>query len=294
MSPRRRKLCRQARIDFAWSLAIGVLPYLLALLVVLATDIRPARGQEPPRRETHTTAPELDGIRAHAPVAIRYHVRNEGGSDHQGLCVISSILANGMSQGVPGLDVPGHDERSGRQMPGKGSPLWRAAKSRPGGYSPTKLQGVLNEVMPGEKWASYVGTDHSVLDRLSRAGYPIGATMNTGELYKYNPIHHMVSLNHFDSRRDLAMVVDNNEPGVFTWMSAREYKRRWIDQGTGWAFVWLRRTARSPATIPAAVVVGLPGLAAIIGALAIRLARAASADGETTKSDSDGYPYEWA
>lgn len=95
--------------------------------------------------------------------------------------------------------------------------------------------------MPAEKWASYVGTNTSVLEQISKSGYPIGATMNTGELYGYQPIHHMISLLHYDKSKDLAMVVDNNRPGVYSWMTAREFDRRWIDGGTGWAFVWTRK-----------------------------------------------------
>jgi len=38
----------------------------------------------------------------------------------------------------------------------------------------------------------------------------------------------------------LACVVDNNDPGVYHWMPATEFARRWIDGGEGWAFAWSR------------------------------------------------------
>lgn len=200
-------------------------------------------AQTPDRRgELVTDTPTYQGRTASAPIPARLHVRNEGGSDGAGLCVISSILCDGMFQAVPGLESPGHDEASGQSAPGKGSGLWRAAKGARGGYSPDKLASLVNRIMPGEDWASYVGTDPSILDRLSRMGYAIGVTMNTGALYGYRPIHHMVSLVHFRAD-DFACVVDNNDPGKFHWMPADEFLRRWIDGGTGWAWIWLRRAS---------------------------------------------------
>lgn len=198
-------------------------PALLLLTLLLAAA--PAHAQLlDGRREQHRETPDYGGIRANAPIHPDLHRQNEGGSDRQGLCVIASVETNGKHQGVPGVDR-----------------LFPIAKTRPGGYSPDKLQRLLDEVLPDEKWASYVGTNTAVLDDLSARGLPIGATMNTGELYRWQPIHHMVSLVHFNSNQDRACVVDNNKPRVFSWMTAREFARRWIDGGTDWAFVWTRR-----------------------------------------------------
>lgn len=198
-----------------------------ALLMAVLLWCAPASAQLlDGKREQHQQEPKYNGTTANAPIPANLHVRNEGGSDGAGLCVIASLRINGRYQGVPGVEQ-----------------IWARAKTRPGGYSPDKLQGLLDETVPAEKWASYVGRDTGILDQLSRAGYPIGATMNTGELYGYAPIHHMVSLLHYDRSKDLAMVVDNNRPGVYSWMTAREFDRRWIDGGTGWAFVWTRKAA---------------------------------------------------
>jgi hypothetical protein len=181
--------------------------------------------------EVHTQTPYYNGERLSAPLSLdpARQIKNEGGSNGAGLCVISSVLANGQYQGVPGLEG------------GKQSVLWRTAKSRWGGYSPDKLKSLVNEVMPNEKWASYYGPDTGVLDTLSRQGYPIGATMNTGERYGGMPISHMVSLVHY-RKGGTAAVVDNNFPGEYTWMPASEYDRRWKGWGgEGWAWIWTRQ-----------------------------------------------------
>jgi hypothetical protein len=204
-------------------------------------------AQAPGNREMITAEPAYHGSPASAPIPSKYHVRNEGGSDGAGLCVISSVLANGMYQGVPGLDRPGNDEASGTQMPGKGSALWQGAKRAPGGYSDDKLEALVKRTVPGEPYASHLGTDPSVLDRLSREGYPIGVTMNTGELYNGHPIHHMVSLLHYRSGGAACFMDNNDRPGVYRWISASAFARRWIDGGVGWAWIWTRlpATARS-------------------------------------------------
>jgi hypothetical protein len=182
------------------------------------------------RSEHVTDTPEYRGVHASAPIPPELHIRNEGGSDGAGLCVISSILANGAYQGVPGLDRL------------KDSTLWRTAKSRPGGYYPGKLEALLKQVLPGERWFSWEGPTPELVAEYSKRGYPVAATMNTGELYNWQSIHHMISIAHLDD--SWACVVDNNDPGKYHWMTAAEYARRFPDGGQGWGFVWLRVPGR--------------------------------------------------
>lgn len=232
-------------MKFAYSVLLATVWALAAASPGAAQDGGPDR-----RGEIVLEAPEYQGVRANAPLPVNIHVRNEGGSDGSGLCVISSILVNGMYQGVRGLE-----SADANGNPGKGSPLWKAAKAAPGGYSPGKLQQLVDRVMPDEPWASYTGTETAVLDRLSSMGYPIGATMNTGALYSYQPIHHMISLVHYSESQDKACVVDNNRPRFYSWMSAKEFARRWIDGGEGWAWVWTRPPAVAAEKRPAGVAV---------------------------------------
>lgn len=200
---------------------------LLAFLLLFVCA--PALAQSPDRRgEVAIDVPQYKGYWANVPIPTEMHFRNEGGSDGSGLCVIASTVINGHMQGVPDLDQ------------GKGSALWRAAKGLPGGYGPDKLAHLVEQIMPGELYASYTGTDTGVLETLSAKGYPIGATMNTGALYDYAPIHHMISLVHYNKSQNLACVVDNNDPGKYHWMPATEFDKRWVDQGSGWAWIWTR------------------------------------------------------
>lgn len=242
--------------------------FAVALLVVAAPFA--VRAQQPDRRgEVVVDQPVHQGTRASAPVPPEMHVRNEGGSDGAGLCVLSSIIANGMYQGVPGLAASGAGtsnvkDRHGKvaDAPGKGSALWEYGKRHRGGYSPPKLERAVNETMPGEKWASYYGPDSGVLDKLSRQGYPIGATMNTGAKYGYRKIAHMVSLLHYRNG-GAACVTDNNFPGEYSWMPASEFDRRWKDGGQGWAWIWTRLPPLS-ATADVASVVTLVMVAAAL------------------------------
>lgn len=212
---------------------------LVVLALAALASVPSARAQTPDARgEVKTETPSYRGVDANAPIPPEVHFHNEGGSDGAGLCVICSVVFDGLYQGVPGLDVPGRDERSGAMVGGKGSALWLAAKRAPGGYHPEKLAELVGRVMPGEQYASYLGSDYEVLKALSAKGYPVAVTMNTGSLYGYRPIAHMVSGVHFDD--SYACIVDNNDPGRYYWMPKSEFLRRWMTGGVGWAWWWLR------------------------------------------------------
>ncbi|MDR3635310.1 MAG: hypothetical protein P4L84_16015 [Isosphaeraceae bacterium] len=214
----------------------------LFLCVLFLTS--PALAQKPDYRgevKTHSTSRK--GVKA-VPIPPKYHVQNEGGSDGAGLCVISSLIQNGQYQGVPAT------------RGGKNSPLWRYAKARPGGYGPDKLRAAVDAVAPKEGFASYVGTNTAVLEKITvDRKTPVGATMNTGGLYNYAPIHHMISLLHFSRKDGTACVMDNNDQitrdergklrAVYRWMPANEFARRWIDGGIGWAWVWTRHARKA-------------------------------------------------
>jgi hypothetical protein len=212
-----------------------------ALVLMLLLLPAAARAQSlDGRREIELNEPVYQGTRATAPIEDKNRIQNEGGSDGAGLCVIASLVQNGQQQGVP------------MTAGGKDSPLWRAAKRRPGGYSPGKLEALLNEIDPEEPWASYVGTDPEVLRKVLALGYPVGITYSWGDKYP-GRIHHMVS-GELDGS-NLYMVADNNrvDPGFVdhpkhTVMTQAEGEARAIDGGTYWLFVWTRRTVAAAAS----------------------------------------------
>lgn len=230
---------------------------MIHLVILVALVV----GQTPDDHgEIALPVPTYQGTTANAPIPKELHFRNEGGSDGSGLCVIASVVINGAYQRIPGLTLL------------KDSPLWKAAKQKPGGYYPKKLDDLITEVMPTEEWVGYSDRDPAKLDTilhtLSASGRAIGATMNTGALYKYAPIHHMISLVHYESGK-LACVVDNNDPGLYHWMPASEFLKRLMDGGEGWAFAWSR--------MPLVVKIGISILVAAAALLLLASAALVSA-----------------
>lgn len=200
--------------------------YIVAAAALVCLP-RGSAGQTAPDRRGEYTTPDDAGRSLNAPIPREYHILNEGGSDGAGLCVIASLVINGAAQGVADF----HRLKDSR--------LWRAAKARPGGYSPEKLAALLKELYPGLEWASIETDDPELIRKYSRAGYAVANTMNTGRQYGYMPIHHFVSTSHADA--SISCFIDNNDPGVWHWMPAAEQNRRFPDGGTGWLFVWLAR-----------------------------------------------------
>lgn len=194
------------------------------ILCLLAVGCGPTGGggyspQPDSRGEAVTDSPYYQGKKANAPIPAEMHKRNEGSAiDGGGMCVTATLVTNGRYQGV------------GPQV----EKLWIATKQVPGGSYPQKLDQMIRSTVPELKFAQYEGTDPTPLKRWSAAGYPVGVTYGTGALYGYQPIAHMVSLSHLDDR--WAAIIDNNNPGKWSWMPAQEFARRWtMTGGQGWA-----------------------------------------------------------
>lgn len=192
---------------------------MLTLLLCL-----PSFGQAPPPRvypepdargEVVILQPEYQGVRAAAPIPASMHIRNEGGSDGAGLCVYASMVIAGAWQQV--ADLVGL----------KDSALWRYVKGRPGGSYPEKLiRDVQSVYGDGAKVTNYNGQDDSVLERLSEESKPFGVTFGQGRNYGNARIPHMVTGIHYSKKTGWACIIDNNFPGVYSWMPAAELKRR--------------------------------------------------------------------
>lgn len=215
--------------------------------LALAATAVVAYGQTPDRRgEVATDSYTYKGTTASAPIPADQHIRNEGGSDGAGICVVTTGTVNGRFQGVPGLER------------GRDSLFWQTAKHRPGGHGPDKLGALIKETLPGVQWSSTVTTDPSILDELSRKGVPIASTMRYGQGYP-GTIHHDVSV--IEYRTDgMACIVDSNFPGQFHWMPAAEFARRSIDGGSAWYwwFDYIPAAAQfTPQLIVTIIIVGL-------------------------------------
>lgn len=221
---------------------------------------RAARAQEGPdhRGEVVTDEPVYRGKTANAAIPGPQHFKNEPGSDGAGLCVYASNTIDGVFQDVPEL-------RDGRD-----SRLWRYVKGRPGGSYPEKFQRDLEAVEFRTKWLQFEGTSDealSIIRHYNEQGLPVAVTMNTGALYGYRPIHHMVSLVHIDD--DDACIVDNNDPGKYHWMPRDEFARRFMDGPKGW-FVVILYGGRKGLPIPGAKTAGGALLLAAAARLLLR------------------------
>lgn len=207
-----------------------------ALLIGGSTSSQAAPGQDPPPRifpdpdstgEVVIAQPKYQGVRAAAPIPPALHIRNEGGSDGAGLCVYASMVMAGAWQQV--ADLTGL----------KSSALWRYVKARPGGSYPSKLTEDVQTVYgDSARIVNYNGQDDTVLETLARQRKPFGITFGTGRNYNYARIPHMVDGLHYE-RNGWACILDNNFPGVYSWMPASELKRRaeMLD-GSFWAAWW--------------------------------------------------------
>lgn len=162
---------------------------------------------------------EYDGTTAYCPIPRELRQKNTGGSDGAGLCVIASQVTDGRWQALTAAV-----ER-----------LWAVAKTRPGGYYPSKLKALMAEHAPEVPYKSYEGTDVAWMEGVLKTGIPIGVTYGTGRGYRYQRIAHMVSLVHLDTRA--TGIIDNNFPGFVAWMPLAEFQRRFIlGADAGWAF----------------------------------------------------------
>ena len=205
------------------------------LALVLAC---PALGQSPPpprvypdpdeRGEVVILQPYYQGERAAAPIPAEMHIRNEGGSDGAGLCVYASMVLAGAWQKV--ADLAGLKQSS----------LWKYVKARPGGSYPEKLVRDVQAVYGDTAHvANYNGQDDSVLEKLTDDRKPFGVTFGQGRNYGNAKIPHMVTAVHY-RRGGWACIIDNNFPGVYSWMPANELKRRaMLLDNSLWVAWWL-------------------------------------------------------
>ena len=180
------------------------------------------------------------GTRATVDIPRSRHIRNVGSNvDRAGLCVPSSIEVASDWQNV---------------RPTQGFRAY--TETRPGGSYPEKLAADLSRYcgmkgVPVPAYVQHTGGELNFLKSVLKTGRMVGVTYGGADNFYGGPIAHMVDLVHLDD--DEACIVDNNRPGNFVWMSARQFENRWLGLyddgrpmrekgfliGGGWAFVWL-------------------------------------------------------
>ena len=172
--------------------------------------------------------PVNDGVEIEVELPISQHVKNFGApADGKGLCVFASLTMAARWHNIAALSDVIH-------------------KLKQGGGWPEKVEKTIKQFSPDTKYIQYEGTDPAVLDKALSEDIPACVTYGYGERYGMQTIYHMVLLVHLDHER--AVILDNNFPGTYEWMSREEFLRRWIHPGgKGWAIVMLEPT---PPPIP--------------------------------------------
>lgn len=213
-----------------------------------------ARGQTPDfGGEEKTESLTYNGVRANAQTKPENHTRNRNPNvPGWGGCVPSSVRTAALHAGIPRDQI---------------DKFWAIAQRRVGvgGTDPNLLAEMLRQAFPpSEGWISYTGADPAevqrVYDKLSAKGYLVCSTMGWGAAYR-GKIAHMVSDPHYSSKDGVAAVEDNNDPpGVYRWMPAKERLARAMSGGQAWLFAFTRQ--------PPSVLVDQLALGAAFAALA--------------------------
>lgn len=178
---------------------------------------------------------ELNGKSVQCDLPVSQHLKNKGGSNDAGLCVFTSIDMMAQWCNVPEL-IGFRDYMT--KFPGGGYP----AKVRQYITKLSKERG--RELVEGTDWGQATDADIEKLGRVLKSGRIACVT------YGYSPrygstVAHMVCCVMVDD--DTCVILDNNFPGTYEWMSKTEFIRRWKINHGGW-YVWLN--APPPPPIP--------------------------------------------
>lgn len=155
------------------------------------------------------------------------HQKNTGGSDGAGLCVFASMRHSGLWQ-------------NNELFAG----IFQWMKKHPGGGYPSKVDAMLKRYAgeTGKPIPDYVQSESGDLEILKLAcktGRMPGVTYGYSPTGRYGgkSIAHMVSLVHADN--NWFVILDNNYPGSFEWMTPEQFKKVYMHGGGGWAVILL-------------------------------------------------------
>lgn len=213
-------------------------PWLIVLVFVvaaLALAVASAMGQDVAAFvEGDAVGP--GGIEATCDLPAELRMRNTGGMGRNGpgtgagLCVFTSIE---------------HAAKWSNESRLVG--LQKYMTTREGGGYPEKVDRVLAAYAPGIAYIQHTGGDLAFLRAALRTGRMPSVTY-AGRDPRYGSmqrIAHMVNVVYLSDTA--AAVLDNNYPEKLLWMSAAEFRDRWLDMSGGWAVVTL---APAPPPVP--------------------------------------------
>jgi hypothetical protein len=191
--------------------------FAVSLVVALSTLLAHA-GTEVPNGPVH------DGTEVTVDLPLTQRVHNKGGTDGSGLCVFATLDMIARYQNIkPLIGI-----------------MERMSKEERGGGWPEKVDAMIAKYGLGQQIdiVQYQGVDPAILDLAMKTGRPVGLTYGYGEFYGNQTIAHMVMLVHLDAEK--AAILDNNDEKRITWMSRKEFLRRWSwPHNQGWAYVLL-------------------------------------------------------
>ncbi len=203
------------------------------LVALTLTAILTVAGAAQAGRTETANGPVHEGTAATVQLPVDLQLRNTVGVDGQGNCVFATLDMCARYQSIDGL-IGVMDRMRTREK---------------GGGWPEKVERIIKAyggVDADVEIVQYQGTDPAILDLAMRTGRPAGVTYGYGEFYGGKTIAHMVLLAHLDENR--AAIIDNNDPGHWTWMSRAEFLKRWGHPGgQGWAYVLI---APPPPPVP--------------------------------------------
>lgn len=168
-------------------------------------------------------------VQTDLPVSERK--KNVGGRDGAGLCVFTSI----------GHAAAFQNERRLLDFQEK------MRKELGGGY-PSKVDTMIAKYGPGTPYVQYEGNDLGVLRMALESGRMPSITYNGRDPhYGSRTVAHMVNLVYLDM--STACVLDNNFVGEneLVWMTAEEFKSRWLGGRQGWMVCLLKSPPPAPA-----------------------------------------------
>lgn len=199
-----------------------------AALIVLLVASSPLLAQF-----TVTKEPAFNGVRVTTDLPPSQHHRNVGSQvDGAGLCVYTSFWHAALWQSVKDVyEFRAYMER------------------RPGGSYPEKFDATLasyckSKGVPLPGYVQHTGGDVEFLKLALKTGRMVCVTycgVDGSGRYGGEVIAHMVNLVYLDDQ--YGCILDNNFPGTFLWMPAREFVARWTGIATNGQPYRIRRSA---------------------------------------------------